>query len=137
MTVEHPLGVAYRAIREKLIASSEVWGDRVSPESAASTDTRPYVVMWSMSGDIRDVTRKQLARLVIGVKVVADDMEQSMNAAARIAELLDSQALNGGNDWNIVMSSQGAPLHMIERLRNAQPIYHDGFQFRVWLERKA
>lgn len=137
MTVEHPLGAAYRAIREALTASNEIWGDKVSPDAPLSTDDRPYVIMWQMSSDIRDVTKKQLARFVIGVKVVSDDFEQSINGAVRIAELLDSQALNGGNDWNVVMSSQGNALHMTERLQNAQPIYHDGFQFRIWLERKV
>ncbi len=135
--IEHPFGVAVRVIRDRLMATEEIWADRVRLDMPKSNDTRPVVVIWKLSDHIWDYTKRKLAQFVIGVKVIDDDFLRAMTAAQRIAELLDGATLNGGNDWDVVMCSQGNGIHAPEQFIDTQTIYHEGFQFRIWLERKG
>lgn len=135
--MESPIGATYRAIRDKLISTPEVWGNKVYPDRAAATATKPYVVVFELDGRIRNIVKSPSARFVIGVKGVANSFEEATSIAGRILELLDGAELYGGPDWKVTLVSAGQAIHFQEAVKESLYTYTEGYQFRIWLERKG
>lgn len=133
---EHPYIALCRACFNRLTSTEEMWGQQVGEDPLAGW-THPYVQMYQISGMEPNRVQEQDAEYEMGFKVVADDMEQALNGAARLSALLNDQgeqdlptaALYGGSDWDICTSTQGRAIHLIEKFANAQNIYHEGHVF--------
>lgn len=145
MTVEHPYLVACRAIFNRLTDTAEMWGRQVGEVPRSEwIENRPYVQLYYISGGESNFLVAQDADYEIGIKVVADDQEQSLIASARLSALLNDQgvqdrptaALDGGNDWEITTCTQGRMIHIVEMFSKSVPIYHEGWVFSLVLGRK-
>lgn len=130
----------YTALTNHL-KNRSVWGDRVFADSAPARIVRPYVVFFVASGGDAHQTQKQDARMVLTVKCVADKLNESLQGADALTSALSD---TGSQDdrpilcegWNITTITQDRIVHLKEMWEGATPIYHDGYQFIVTMERK-
>lgn len=136
----HALG---RAIRQRAIATAEIWSSRVYRAQAPANSARPYLIYIFSSGLKPQLTPNTDAELLITIKVVAADALTSERGAARVAELFDNlgqnraATLDCGLDWALIHSQLTRYISLIENVDNgATQLYHDGATFRFLLERK-
>lgn len=136
---EPALAAIYRAVRQRLTASAELWGQQVYPDQAPGGVERPYVVyFWSGGGELNAIVGQD-AEIVLTVKVVADSLAQAFTGAGRISALLNdadgasASPLNGGTDWTIIHVQQEQVVHLVETVNTTQ-IYHEGARFRFYAE---
>lgn len=129
-----------RAVRERLLSLDDMWGDRVYadrvPLSLLNNEqiTRPYVVMLVSSDQPTNITNGYYAKLVITVKIVADDKLTALQGSAKVSDLLDRQgifqypatSLNGGADWVIKTVARDKSFSMTEDIGNSTYVYHEG-----------
>lgn len=149
MTREDSLAALYRAIYERLDGASPIWENRVFPDDVDTGVTRPYVVYFFVAGGESNQVKNQDANYIVTAKVVAgnddqsvDHMQQAMDGAARISELLNDQGeqdggpnpMDGGPQWVIRTVTQDRRVHVKDRFSTAAPIYHEGHQYRVSME---
>lgn len=126
-----------RAIVNRLAAPGEMWGVRVWPDRAPANPVRPYALYFINSGGENNRVREADAAFGVTIKCVADTMAQSMQGAARLAELLNDcgtqdigdDPLDAGLDWVITTITQGRLVHLVEDFGNVEPVYHDGHVF--------
>lgn len=135
------LQALYEALYGRLTATTELWGPRAYPDFVPATIQRPYVVFfWSGGGEANTILRPD-AEYLISIKCVADTLAQAMTGAGRIgtlfndADLSSATALNGGAEWEIVNATQERAVHLLETIDGRQ-IYHDGHQFRFYMNAK-
>ena len=131
----------YRALPVNLKGVGN-WGDRVYPDQAPANVQRPYVIFFWAGGGEANWTRHNDADLIISVKCVANTMQESMTGAGLIAAALNDKGtqdstspLVNGADWTITTVTSDRVIHMVEAEANAVPIYHDGAQYRVILQK--
>lgn len=122
---DNALAALYRAVRARLTAGTETWGDRVGLEflSAAGGERIPYpYVVYALAGGgvrrdtslIPDLGHEYRLDLM----VVSDTFSEAAQGAFRLEELFEGQgsqdvrirlmgtALDAGSDWEIVCSDQ-------------------------------
>lgn len=141
--VEHSYQALMKAIVNKLRGGG-VWGNQVS-EVIQPAWVKPYCLVYFISGGETNNLIAQDADYEIGVKVIADNQQQSLTGAAQVLELLNDKGeqdtstspLDGGTDWTITTSTAGRMIHLIEPFQNAQNIYHDGHVFSFVLGRTS
>ena len=136
---ESAVAVAYRAIRQRLVATSELWSSNVFPDLAPANVNRPFVVFFHMAGGEINVRRIQDASLVIVVKVISGALAEALQGAGRISALLNdadfaSDPLDAGSEWVIQNVNQEQAVHLVEMVGGEQ-LYHSGHKFRFRLER--
>lgn len=121
------LAALYRAVRARLIAQPEVWGDRVGLEflSAAGGERIPYpYVVYALAGGgiMRETTRANGYEYRLDLMVISDTFSESAQGAFRLEELFEGQgtqdapsiALDAGSDWEIATSDQDAVIEINE-----------------------
>jgi len=129
------------AVFNRASESDNVWGTRAS-EVVQPDWTRPYLLIYLISGGEDNDLRTPDATFELGLKVIADEQALSMAGAAQLAQLFNDQgvqdvltgALDGGDDWQITTSTQQRRLHQVEFFNQAQPIYHDGHVFQFVMQ---
>jgi len=139
---EHPYIALCRAVKTRLTAASEIWGQQVG-EVPLATWPKPYVQMYYIAGGESNNIIAQDADYDLGIKVVSEDMEESLIGAARLTALLNDQGvqdrpttyLYGGSDWEICTATQGRAIHIVEPFAQSQFFYHDGHVFSFVLGR--
>ena len=141
---EDALGALYQAVRTRLSAANETWGNsgsssRAYAEIAPAGAAKPYVVFaLNAGGEINRLVRQD-AELVLVVKgVVEENMTTAMSIAARLSALLNDAedvngALNAGDDWTINHVKQEGRVHYSE-LIDGKKVYHSGHLFRFRME---
>jgi hypothetical protein len=140
------LPAAYKCISTALDGAGS-WGSRVYADRVPAVDShsgveRPYVVIqWSGGGEELAQQDVEHARLVMTVKCVADDMAASLVGAGQISAALREQGAQEGNTlgvfdgWTVTTITQDRVVHLVEAWAGSQPIYHDGHQFILQMER--
>lgn len=138
--MEHEQIAVLRAIRDRLLSNSGNWQDRVFTDRAPINDvdsdliTRPYVIMIVSADQRKFVSAGMFAKVVITVKIVADDKLTALEGSAIVAALLDGQGrfdktstpLDGGQDWVIKTVTRDKNISMVESSGNNAYIYHEG-----------
>ncbi len=147
--MEHEQIAVLRTIRERLLQSeSNIWVDRLyvdtAPIMSLDTDqiTRPYAIMFVSADQRYDLTKGDYAKLVITVKIIADDKLTALQGSAQVASLLDSQGvfdypdtpLRGGIDWVIKSVRRDKNFTMLEDVGNSVYIYHEGSTYNFEVE---
>lgn len=137
MTSETALAALYRAVKSRLSEGGELWDTRAYADIIPAKVVRPYVIFFvSGGGESNDLVDAD-ASYQLTVKGVSDNLQTSLQIAARLAGLVNNQgtqdrpdtALDAGDEWEITTSTQGRTVHLVESFANAQPIYHDGHVF--------
>lgn len=141
---ETALAAAYRAIRARLASGGEPWGASVFGDVIPASAVFPVVTFfWSGGGEANN-RRTQDAELVFTVKAVSYAQDEAFGMAARLSALLNDAGqtddandhLNGGADWYILTCTQEEAVHMVDMWAGAQPVYHEGHRFRLYMEAK-
>ncbi len=136
---EPAVAAAYRAIRQRLTATSELWGQNAFPDLAPAKASKPFVVFnWTGGGEINE-RRIQDASLLVTVKCVAATLQEAFSGAGRISALLNDadlsdDVLEPGSEWAILNVNQERAVHLVENV-DGQQIYHHGAIYRMRLER--
>lgn len=139
---EDALGALYKAVRTRLSAANETWGNagtssRAYADLAPAGVVRPYVVFSMAAGGELNASVKADAQFVIVIKaIVEEDAATAMSCAARIAELFNDQdggALSAGADWTIINILQQQRVAYIEMV-DGKRLHHSGHRFRVRME---
>lgn len=132
----------YRALPLALKGAGN-WGDRVYPDLAPATVDRPYVVFFWAGGGEANWTRTNDANFVISVKCVANTMQDSMTGAGYIMAALNDKGtqdtrtcITNGADWTITTITADRAIHLVEAFAGANPVYHDGAQFRIIMQKQ-
>lgn len=139
-SVEHPLAAVYRAIRQRLTGTDEIWGERVHYDIAPAGTARPHVVFNVQSAAEENRLRKRDALVVMQVKVISTNLAEALTAAARVAALLndageqDSSApVWAGSDWHILTITLERMVQFSEFIDGVQ-VYHAGGLYRIRME---
>lgn len=134
------LSALYRAVRQRLTATPELWEGRVYADFAPAGTPKPYLLFFFAGGGEMNTVRARDAALLLNVKVVADSFALASQGAARIDALLNDSGvydsaspLAGGTDWHILTVTGGLHLHVVEPVDGRQ-VFHEGGQYRVVME---
>lgn len=143
------LQTLYEQLYSRLNGANVIWGNRVYPDQAEAAAQRPYVLFSYVSGGELNLTHNQDHEFTVQVKCVAggkagQTMETAMAGAAAISDLLNDQGAqdrNGGtvignDDWLITTITQDTRVHLVDPFQAATPIYHEGYQFVIRMQRK-
>jgi hypothetical protein len=149
---EDSLQTLYEALYVTLAGANVIWGNRVFPDQAGAKAPRPYVLYNQVSGSELNLTHNQDPEYTIQVKCVAgggeagQTMFTAMDGAAAISELLNDKGAQdrndgtglivGDDDWEITTITQDIRVHLVDPFREAAPIYHEGHQFVIRMQRK-
>jgi len=137
---EVALAALYRTVRNRLIASSEIWGTKAFPDLAPAKTERPYVVFSYAGGGELNARVSQDAEIVLTIKIISTELGQALYGAQRISSLFNDAdlsragALDAGSEWVIIHVKQEQIVHMVEMVEGVQ-VYHDGNRFRFRMER--
>jgi len=141
--MEAALAGLYRALALYLPGDVLI-ADRVYPDEVPAGVVRPYWVFFFVSGGESNDVHRQDAEFVLTVKCVAETLAQSLDGAGRISNKLNDAGrqdgaaapIPGTSEWDILTVTQERTVHIVEKFEKAQPIYHDGNQYRFVMERK-
>jgi hypothetical protein len=137
------LGALYQALQIYLPGDPLV-DDRVYPDEAPAGAAKPYWIYFFVSGgESNEIRRRQDAQFVVTVKCVALTMSQSLAGAGQIEAKLNDAGYQDGaaspvpgvDGWQVLTVTQDRVVHVIEPFEGAQPIYHDGHQYIVVMEK--
>jgi len=137
---EVALDALYRTVRNRLIASSEIWGAKAFPDLAPAKTERPYVVFNYTGGGELNARVSQDAEIVLTIKIISTELVQALYGVQRISSLFNDAdlsragALDAGSEWVIIHVKQEQIVHMVEMV-GGERVYHDGNRFRFRMER--
>lgn len=135
------MAAAYQVLRSQLVGSVTC-GDRVYAELAPAGVEKPYIVVFSLAGGEIHRTQTADASLLFGVKCVAKTMGDAMDGAGWIKARLndrgrqDDAPLPAVADWYVTTTTEETAISLVEMFEGAQPIYHQGAQYRLIMEAK-
>lgn len=141
---EDALGALYKAVRARLSASNETWGNsgsssRSYADLAPAGTAKPFVVYGLNAGGELNARRGQDAEIVLTIQGVAEENAgTAMDIAERLSELFNDAedtvgALNAGSEWTIRHVVQLQRVHYIEMV-DGKKVYHSGHRFRFRME---
>ena len=136
------LAAAYRAIRARLAGSGLSWAGRVYGDVIPASVELPVVTYFWQGGGEANFRRNQDAELVIIVKAVSYTQAEAFSMAAEIAALLNDKGhtddaddhLTASGGWTILTCTQELAVHLVDMWAGAQPVFHEGHQYRLVME---
>jgi hypothetical protein len=142
---EHHAAALARAVKTRLTATSEIWEGRVYQAAPLAAEDKkiifPYVVSSHVGGGKIPKEKNDWVSLLWQIRVIAKDLGQAYDAAARIsalfqnADVTHNNALDGGSDWEISTVAEVDDVHVPEQVDSGM-LYHVGSVFRVVMQRK-
>lgn len=136
---------AYEVLYARFNNASPLWGTRVQPLTAASSQlVRPYVVFFEASNQQRQTSPShKMAEFLVSVKGVTEKFADALTIEQLITERLDDsgdQDLNPrlpyNAGWRILTVTEQRSIWLEEKFSGAMDIYHAGHQYLLVMERR-